>query len=180
MKAVASGGVSLLPAPPAADAGAAESAPSSGLVTDADKLRERYRRIGEAQNHVFGEGLPGSKPPDFNLNPDAVKRVATPAAPGAAAPPGARQGDKETRGQSDGARERASEGATGRPATQPMTGAAKPQATQARPFTGPVKPATVNPAPPKTSGPVRPSGQTVPVAPRPKPAPSVPPDPSRQ
>jgi rod shape-determining protein MreC len=35
-------------------------------LTDADRLRKRYRELGQAQGHVFGEGLPGSKPPDFN------------------------------------------------------------------------------------------------------------------
>jgi rod shape-determining protein MreC len=37
------------------------------LMTDADRLREKYRAIGEAQNHTFGEGTPGSTPPNFNL-----------------------------------------------------------------------------------------------------------------
>jgi rod shape-determining protein MreC len=35
--------------------------------TDADRLREKYREVGEAQNHKFGEGTPGSTPPNFNL-----------------------------------------------------------------------------------------------------------------
>ncbi len=35
--------------------------------TDADKLKKRYREIGAMQGHTFGEGAPGSKPPDFNL-----------------------------------------------------------------------------------------------------------------
>lgn len=35
--------------------------------TDADRLKKRYRDLGAAQGHVFGEGAPGSKPPDFNL-----------------------------------------------------------------------------------------------------------------
>ena len=48
--------------------------------TEADRLRERYKEIGEAQNHKFGEGLPGSKPPDFNL------KVPPGGAPAAAAP----------------------------------------------------------------------------------------------
>lgn len=64
--------VQLLPPPPtdqpqAAGAGAPAEPASPG--TEADRLRERYKQIGEAQNHKFGEGLPGSKPPDFNLTP---------------------------------------------------------------------------------------------------------------
>lgn len=36
-------------------------------ATPAARLMEQYRKIGEAQNHKFGEGLPGSLPPNFNL-----------------------------------------------------------------------------------------------------------------
>jgi len=35
--------------------------------TDADRLRKRYQDLGSAQGHTYGEGAPGSKPPDFNL-----------------------------------------------------------------------------------------------------------------
>jgi rod shape-determining protein MreC len=47
--------------------GAAAPTGTTGPVTDADRLKTRYKAIGDAQNHVFGEGLPGSKPPNFNL-----------------------------------------------------------------------------------------------------------------
>jgi rod shape-determining protein MreC len=62
----------------------------SGPGTEADRLREKYKAIGEAQGHKFGEGTPGSKPPDFNA-PVAAKpaapapRVIAPNAPPAAA-----------------------------------------------------------------------------------------------
>ena len=36
-------------------------------ATDADRLKQHYVRIGEAQGHRFGEGEPGSAAPDFNL-----------------------------------------------------------------------------------------------------------------
>ncbi len=36
-------------------------------MTDADRLKERYRAIGAAQGHRFGEGEPGTPPPDFNI-----------------------------------------------------------------------------------------------------------------
>jgi rod shape-determining protein MreC len=53
--------------PPDPSAPQAPSTPvAAGAGTDADRLRERYKALGEAQNHKFGEGLPGSKPPDFN------------------------------------------------------------------------------------------------------------------
>jgi rod shape-determining protein MreC len=35
--------------------------------TEADRLRAHYKALGDAQNHVFGENLPGQKPPNFNL-----------------------------------------------------------------------------------------------------------------
>ncbi len=67
---IASPGYKILAPPPEAPAGSEQAQPPSAtpqttLVTDADRLREQYRQAGEAQKHVFGEGLPGSKPPDF-------------------------------------------------------------------------------------------------------------------
>lgn len=64
-----------------AEADDTQAAVQPAGTTDADKLRAQYKAIGDAQGHKFGEGLPGSKPPDFNLKPAAG---ATPA-PGAAA-----------------------------------------------------------------------------------------------
>ncbi len=63
-------------------------ASSAAPSTEADRLRARYKAIGDEQNHVFGEGLPGSKPPNFNLPLPAAgaKPSVTPAKP-AAAPP---------------------------------------------------------------------------------------------
>ena len=53
--------------PPAAP-GEEQAAPTSGPAgTDADKLLQKYKQIGTAENHTFGEGAPGSKPPDFNI-----------------------------------------------------------------------------------------------------------------
>lgn len=53
--------------PPAAGGEPQGAQPASPSGTDADKLIQKYRQIGAAENHKFGEGLPGSKPPDFNL-----------------------------------------------------------------------------------------------------------------
>ena len=36
-------------------------------LTDADRLKERYRAIGVAQGHRYGEGEPGSPAPNFNI-----------------------------------------------------------------------------------------------------------------
>ncbi len=59
------------------------------LSTDADRMRQRYQRIGEAEGHTFGQGLPGSKPPDFNLDPDAAAARAKAAAAAQAQKPAA-------------------------------------------------------------------------------------------
>jgi rod shape-determining protein MreC len=45
---------------------AAAGATRRPLSTDADRLLDRYRRIGEAQNHPFGGGTVATPPPDFN------------------------------------------------------------------------------------------------------------------
>jgi rod shape-determining protein MreC len=64
----------LLPPPPSESSAAdADTRPSRSLDTDADRLLERYRRLGEAQGHVYGQGLPGSPPPNFNLEPPSAK-----------------------------------------------------------------------------------------------------------
>ncbi|MBI2680010.1 MAG: rod shape-determining protein MreC [Candidatus Solibacter usitatus] len=84
--------VYLAPPPPAApdtenpSAASPTAAPAGAapvIGTDADRLRERYKEIGEAQKHKFGEGAPGTKPPDFNLK---IERPAPASAPNAAPP----------------------------------------------------------------------------------------------
>jgi rod shape-determining protein MreC len=80
----ASGNIYLMKPPQAASPA---SALSNALVTDADKLRENYKAVGEAQGHKFGEGGPGSPPPNFNLKIQEPKPAAqAPAAPGTGAP----------------------------------------------------------------------------------------------
>jgi rod shape-determining protein MreC len=54
-------------------------------LTAADKLRDEYKKIGEAQKHKFGEGPPGTLPPNFNLKVPGVNAPALPA--GQANPP---------------------------------------------------------------------------------------------
>jgi rod shape-determining protein MreC len=96
--------------------------PAAG--TSADKLLDQYKKIGAAQNHVFGEGLPGSPPPNFNLKVPGVNAPAAPPAQNTGATPAA--------------------GATSVPAAQrpaatpaapatPTTGAPRPIATPAAP-----------------------------------------------
>ncbi len=72
------------------DADTDTAAPSGPPQTTADKLMDQYKKIGDAQHHVFGEGLPGSTPPNFNLKVPGVNAPAAPAtaSAGAAAPTG--------------------------------------------------------------------------------------------
>jgi len=77
--------VYIAPPPPSSGTAVVEpqqGAAAAGPGTEADKLRSIYKAVGEAQNHTYGEGPPGSKPPDF------TKLPATPAAAAAAAAAG--------------------------------------------------------------------------------------------
>jgi rod shape-determining protein MreC len=50
--------------------GAPQPVPQPGaLLTDADRLRAIYKDAGIEQKHTYGEGTPGSKPPDFTKIP---------------------------------------------------------------------------------------------------------------
>ena len=76
---LAAPGYRILPLPPDAVGQTPQGAPQPGsLATDADRLRAIYKQAGEDQKHVFGEGVPGSKPPDFTKIP-SVHGVPPPA-----------------------------------------------------------------------------------------------------
>lgn len=75
------------PPPPAAGEQAVQ--PAGPVGTDADRLRQKYQQIGAAENHKFGEGGPGTKPPDFNLKLPVA---------------GAKDGDAATQGRVDAAK----------------------------------------------------------------------------
>ncbi len=88
--------VYIAPPPPSgtAPAPAADAAPADGTRpasggTEADRLRSVYKSVGEAQKHTFGEGLPGSKPPDFTKlpNPGQPPAQSAPPAAGKNGPP---------------------------------------------------------------------------------------------
>jgi len=83
----ASAGYKILQPAPADTNTAAPSDPAGTLVTDADRLKAQYKQAGQDQNHVFGEGVPGSKPPDFTKIPGIRAATPTPA-PGGAQQPG--------------------------------------------------------------------------------------------
>jgi len=84
---IASPGYKILQPPVDAEAPGGNTVSSSTLVTDADRLKEQYKQAGQAQNHVFGEGTPGSKPPDFTKIPGI--RAAADSGSSAAAKPAA-------------------------------------------------------------------------------------------
>ena len=121
--------VYIAPAPPNAVPGPAEPAAPGG--TEADKLRAHYKAVGDAQNHKFGEGLPGSKPPDFNL---ALKPGQGPAA-GSQGPAAGSQGPAA--------------GSQGPATPKPTTTAAAP--TTSSPAPGP-RPEVTHPAPVSSPG----------------------------
>jgi rod shape-determining protein MreC len=83
--AAASQSVYIAPPPPAPAgeaAGGSNGAPGGagpGSGTEADKLRTQYKAIGDAQGHKFGEGAPGSKPPNFNMQLPPAGAAQTPA-----------------------------------------------------------------------------------------------------
>jgi rod shape-determining protein MreC len=68
------------PPPPASGEQAVQ--PAGPVGTDADRLLEKYRQIGAAENHKFGEGAPGTKPPDFNIKVPPAGAGADAATPG--------------------------------------------------------------------------------------------------
>ena len=80
----ASQNVHLMAPPPGETAADAAPAPTGSFTTDADRLVDRYRKIGEAEKHIYGGHSPGA--PDYNINLDAVSPGAV-ASPGAAASP---------------------------------------------------------------------------------------------
>jgi len=100
------------PAPAAGDKTAA--APTGGpnntpaLATDADRLREQYKEIGDAQGHKFGDNPPGTKAVDFNVKPgEKPAAAAKPRADGetgggAAAAPSPSGSNGPSKGSADG------------------------------------------------------------------------------
>src|ERR1700733_7735383 len=66
---VASPAYTLMPAPTQTTQ-TPEGSPAPGaLSTDADRLRAIYKDVGIEQKHTYGEGPPGTKPPDFTKIP---------------------------------------------------------------------------------------------------------------
>ncbi len=67
---LATPGYRIMPLPLDAASESPQGAPEPGAMgTDADRLRAIYKQAGADQKHVYGEGVPGSKPPDFTKIP---------------------------------------------------------------------------------------------------------------
>jgi rod shape-determining protein MreC len=100
---LATSGYHIMPLPTDAAAEAPQGTPQPGaMATDADRLRAIYKQTGVDQKHTYGEGVPGSKPPDFSkipsghgplppatatAPPPATPTAPPPAKPAPAAPP---------------------------------------------------------------------------------------------
>lgn len=68
----------------------AQTATHSGpLATDADRLIDQYRKIGEAEKHVYGQSAGGAPNFNVNLNPRPVDGVLVPPGAQTSAPPSA-------------------------------------------------------------------------------------------
>ncbi len=81
-------------APPVTTTETGPSPAPAASGTQADKLMEQYKKLGEAQRYTYGEGGPGSLPMNFNakvpgVNAPTVNAPAANAAGGAAPPAGA-------------------------------------------------------------------------------------------
>ena len=138
----------------------------SPLSTDADRLREKYKEVGDAQGHDFGEGGPGARPPNFNLTVQPPK----PAAP---APKASATGQP---GQSEAA---TTPPAKPRPVTpgpegQPVTNQPRPGGTSATSpaigVTSQGAPPQVKPVVPRPAPTLGPDGQPISSAAKPRPA----------
>jgi rod shape-determining protein MreC len=91
---------------PAAPAAPATAGPNgevmppkpTGPGTTADSLRSQYKAVGDSQNHTFGVGEVGSKPPDFTKLGQPIP-AATPGKPAALpkAPPGPQPAEEPDR-----------------------------------------------------------------------------------
>ncbi len=74
--ATSSSAMQLLPPPPGVSQDAATADAPARMKTDADRLKEKYREMGEAANYKFGEGM---STPDLTRKPAAAPAAPRPA-----------------------------------------------------------------------------------------------------
>ena len=156
-QAVANQPVYIAPPPPGADQPSAQPTPG----TEADKLRAEYKAMGEAQKHTYGEGPPGTKPPDFTKMgvPGNVPQAATPSGPGSSPSPPAQIAPQpagavppvkppQAKPPVTGSAPPPSTASSNPSTTAPLVGQPPPQPAGAKPLS--VKPAPSKPVPPDT------------------------------
>jgi len=129
---IASPGYKILQPPSDSVPGAPQpTGQATALSTDADRLREQYKQVGTEQKHVFGEGIPGSKPPDFtkmqgirgasplpNLTPAAPPKANAPAT-GDAGASAKKAGASEATASGSGSPGASADGAPPKPKPRP-------------------------------------------------------------
>jgi rod shape-determining protein MreC len=118
-----------------------QSAPTG---TEADKLRNLYKSVGDAQSYTFGDSGVGARAPDFTKLPPMNGRGAAPASPSVGRGPAVGGAPPATPGAGQGTA----------PATRPTTPPAIPPATVKPPAQPEAAPKTSPPAA-KPPGPVR-------------------------
>ena len=121
---------------------------SGPLTTDADRLVDQYRKIGQAEKHVYGQSAGGA--PNFNINLNPRPADAAPAQPGG-------QGSASAGTQS--------------PAAPLAPRSAGAQSAASPVVQGPASPAAHSPTPPLAQSPASPAAQrpVSPAAQRPAP-----------
>jgi rod shape-determining protein MreC len=129
---LATPGYHIMPLPADAAAETPQGTPAPGaMATDADRLRAIYKQTGVDQKHTYGEGIPGSKPPDFSKIPSG--RGPLPPAT-ATAPPPAKPAPAPAARANDPTDDEPTRVAPGSPApAQPKTARPAPPPTVVRP-----------------------------------------------
>ncbi|HTX36714.1 MAG TPA: rod shape-determining protein MreC, partial [Bryobacteraceae bacterium] len=145
--------VYIAPAPPAPVAGSAGAPTDASGVplapggTVADKLRQQYKAVGDAEHHTFGEGAPGSPPPDFTRLGRIAPATAAPAT-GATGPTGSRTPTEGARPATTDPAAPARKPPAEQPADAPTGGRATPLAKPAPATTDPAAPPAKRPPDP--------------------------------
>ncbi len=152
---------STAPPPESGASGATGSTAATGAAaatgTEADRLRARYKAIGDAQNHTFGVGLPGSKPPNFNLGVPGL--TGSTGAKGPAPSSGAKGATSGTGARPIPADTPVPAGAKGAAASTGAKGATSPIGVNGAPSGTGVRPIPADtPTPARTKGATSPTG----------------------
>jgi len=162
---------------PDSKAGTAE--PGTAARTTADQMLDQYKKIGAAQNHQFGEGGPGTPPPNFNLKVPGVNAPAAPAGatgqqpPANAVKPGTPGASGATQPKTTTQTVPGSAPTVAKPPAVPGTQTARPPASApgSQPVTKPLTtaPGAVSGAPRPAQPPATTPGTVPPPRPKPQP-----------